>query len=77
MVILTVFNIRRQAFSDNYRMAFAWGSLVSYLNGALNPIIYAYRCDAIGREIRKLVAKCMCRGSGIEPTSTQIESLQQ
>ncbi len=32
--------------------ALTWAALLSYANGAINPFLYAYRCDAVGKEIR-------------------------
>ena len=70
MAIFTVHNICNEPIADKYRVAFGWASTLSYFNGALNPIIYAYRCDAIGREIRKIVAK-LIRRNIISPPSMQ------
>ena len=70
MAIFTVHNISNEPIVDGYRVAFGWASTVSYLNGALNPVIYAYRCDAIGREIRKIMAK-LVRRNAISPPSMQ------
>ena len=63
MIIIIVLNIRSEPITDEYRIAFVWGSTAVYLNGALNNIIYSYRCDAIGREIRKTLAKAFRRTS--------------
>ena len=57
MTIYTVHIFLNKPIADGYRIAFSWSTVVCYINGALNPIIYSYRCDPIGREIRKIVAK--------------------
>ena len=72
MFIFTVHNIRNEPIADGYRVAFVCASTVSYFNGALNPIIYAYRCDSIGREIRKILAK-IARRNTTSPLSMQKE----
>ena len=76
MIIFTVHIIRNEPITDGYRIAFNWASTPAYLNGALNHVIYSYRCDAIGREIRKTVAKVFGRTS-IAPFSIQQEFLQK
>ena len=76
MIIFTVYNIRNEPITDGYRIAFNWASTPAYLNGALNHVIYSYRCDAIGREIRKKVAKVFGRAN-IAPFSIQQEFLQR
>ena len=74
MIIFTAHNIRNELITDGYRIAFVWGSTISYLNGALNHVIYSYRSDAIGREIRKRVATAFGR-KNIVQFSTQQEDL--
>ena len=76
MIIFTVYNIRNEPIADEYRVAFGWASTVSYLNGALNPIIYAYRCDAIGREIRKIAAK-IARKNSIAASTAQLDVVRK
>ena len=36
---------------------FVWLSICGYLNCIIDPLIYAFRCDPIGKEIRKTFAK--------------------
>ena len=72
MIIFTVHNLLNKPIVDEYRVAFAWGSTISYLNGALNPIIYGYRCDAIGREIRKIFKKCTGRGNRVSQATAPV-----
>ena len=52
-----------EPIADGYRIASAWGSIISYLSSALNRVIYAYLCNAIGREIHKMVTKLLRRRS--------------
>ena len=61
MIIFTVHNVLNKPIANGYRVAFGWASTFIYFSGALNPVIYAYRHDAIGREIRKRVAKVIGR----------------
>ena len=73
MITITVQNFLNKPISDDYRVALAWGSTVSYFNGAFNPIIYGYRCDAIGRQIRKIIKKVTGRKNRVSPTAMQLE----
>ena len=70
MTIFTAYHVLNEPIPDGYRIAFVWGSTVGYLNGALNHIIYSYRCDAIGREIRRMVRK-VTRGHVVAPSTSQ------
>ena len=70
MAIFTVYHILNEPIADEYRIAFVWGSTVGYLNGALNHVIYSYRCDAIGREIRRIVGK-VTRVNVVAPSTNQ------
>ena len=72
MAIFTGHHILNEPIPDGYRIAFVWGSTVSYLNGALNHVIYSYRSDAIGREIRRMVAKLQ-RRSRVAPFASELE----
>ena len=74
MIIFTINGFLKKPISDGYRIALAWGLTVSYLNGALNPIIYGYRCDAIGRHIRRIITKVIRRRDRVIPVSVQGES---
>ena len=73
MIIFTVHNLLNKPIADEYRIAFGWGSTISYLNGAFNPIIYGYRCDAIGREIRKMLKKNTGRGNRVSQATAQVK----
>ena len=55
MMVYTVYNFCDQEVPERLQFAFIWSSTTSYCNGAINPFIYAYRCDAIGREIKRFV----------------------
>ena len=37
--------------------AFVWANSFGYLNAVIDPLIYAFRCDPIGKELRKVVYK--------------------
>ena len=63
MIIFIMHFILNEPIADGYRIEFLWGSTISYLSGALNRVIYAYFCDAIGREIHKMVTKILRRRS--------------
>ena len=70
LTIFTAHQVLKEPTPDGYRMAFVWGSTVGYLNGSLNHIIYSYRCDAIGREIRRMVGK-VTRSHDVDPSTSQ------
>ena len=74
MVIYIMHFIFYEPIADGYHIASVWGSTISYLNGALNHVIYAYRCDAIGRGIRKIVTEIFRRNS-IASSATEREAL--
>ena len=73
MIIFTVHNFLNKPISDRYRIALAWGSTASYLNGAFNPIIYGYRCDAIGREIRRIISKAIGKRNRVVSFTAHVE----
>ena len=73
MAIFTGHHIINEPIPDGYRIAFVWGSTISYLNGALNHVIYSYRSDAIGREIRRVVAKLL-RRNRVSPFTSEQET---
>ena len=70
MTIFTAHQVLNEPIADGYRIAFVWGTTVVYLKGALNHIIYSYRCDAIGREIRRMVGK-VTRRHVVAPSTSQ------
>ena len=72
MAIFTGYHALDEPIPDRYRIGFVWGSTVAYLNGALNHVIYSYRSDAIGREIRRMVAKLL-RRSSVAPSASELE----
>ena len=75
MIILAAMGIRKEPITDAYRVAFNFVLTAVYLNSALNPVVYSYRCDAIGQEIRRTVAKVIGRAR-TAPTSIQQKVLQ-
>ena len=40
---------------------FVWLSVCGYLNSIIDPLIYAFRCDPIGKEIRKTLRRMRSR----------------
>ena len=42
--------------SEKLSFAFIWCSNLGYINSVLDPIIYAFRSDSFGRELRKVLA---------------------
>ena len=67
MLIFTAHNVQKIPLPESYRVAFIWCSSLSYINGALNPIIYSYRCDAISKEIKDLFRLLTCRKNNVLP----------
>ena len=61
MAIYTVDTFFNEPIVDGYRITFPCSTVVCYTNGSLNPFIYSYRCNAISREIRRIVAKVFRR----------------
>ena len=76
MTIYTMHNFLNKPILDVYRIAFSWSTFISYLNGALNPIIYSYRCDAIGREIRRIIWK-ITRKRSTAPSTMPLEATRK
>ena len=78
IVLMAIFSVHiffNKPISDGYRIALAWGSTVSYFNGAFNPIIYGYRCDAIGQQIRRIMRKVTGSKNRVVSSSSQVETL--
>ena len=67
MAAFAVLNILSEPITEEYRITFVWGSAAVYFNGAFNHVIYSYRCDAIGREIRRTVARIFRRAT-VDPS---------
>ncbi len=55
LVVSGVYNSQDRDRPSWFKTAFVWAVTTAYLNGAINPFIYAYRCDDIGRDIRAFV----------------------
>ena len=75
MILMSIFTWHHavdEPIPDRYRIGFVWGSTASYLNGALNYVIYSYRSDAIGREIRRMAAKLL-RRNRVAPSASELE----
>ena len=41
--------------NKGFMIATLWFSTLSFSNSMINPLIYAYRCDSFGRELRKVI----------------------
>lgn len=53
--MVQIFSYRMHAKPNKIgAVAFVWCSTFGYINAMLDPIIYAYRSDAIGRELRQV-----------------------
>ena len=55
LVTVTISKLYDKDIATELRTTFVWTVTLSYFNGAINPFIYAYRCDNIGRDIRAFV----------------------
>ena len=78
IVLMAIFSVHiffNNPISDDYRIALVWASTVFHLNGAFNPIIYGYRCDAIGQQIRRIMRKVTSRKDRVVPSSLQVDIL--
>ena len=75
-IILAVKRIQNASITYGYRVAFNWALTAVYLNSALNHLMYSYRCDAIGLEIRRTVAK-VTRQARTAPSSIQQKALEK
>eukprot|EP00794_Sanderia_malayensis_P016235 gene16237-17873_t len=72
MLIFTALNFMGKDINPRMRIGFLWASLMSYFNGAINPFIYAYRSDEIGKDIRSFLANVkskMMGSSSVSPIS--------
>ena len=76
MLIFTAHNVQRIPLPESYRVAFIWCSSLSYINGALNPILYSYRCDAISKELKDLFRVVTCRKNEVLPIIDEGTRLQ-
>lgn len=60
LIIGTVYQARRERPGPWLQTGFVWTAILTYVNGAINPLIYAVRYRDIGFEMRKLVRKMLC-----------------
>ena len=58
MLICFVFIMFGLVIPVSLRVAFVWSSILSYVNGAINPMIYATRYKELGREMKRVL---LCR----------------
>ena len=60
MAILIVFHATSK-HPPSIPTYFVWCCTIGFLNSVFDPVIYAFRCDVIGKEIRKLLRKAKTR----------------
>ena len=58
MLICFAFIIFGLAIPWGLKIAFVWSSILSYVNGAINPVIHAIRYQDLGREMKRVL---LCR----------------
>ncbi len=66
----TVHSLQNNEIPEKEGNALKWAATIAYFNGAINPFIYAYRCDDIGRELRVFVLNMKRKvipGTRVEP----------
>ncbi len=51
MIAAVVYKSQNKDTPLSYKTAFVWAVTMAYLNGAINPFIYAYRCNNIASDI--------------------------
>eukprot|EP00112_Aurelia_sp_Birch-Aquarium-sp1_P025133 Seg821.16 transcript_id=Seg821.16/GoldUCD/mRNA.D3Y31 product="Dopamine D2 receptor" protein_id=Seg821.16/GoldUCD/D3Y31 len=73
-IVFTMHTINERVFQKldpRVSHAFVWANTFGYLNAVIDPMIYAFRCDPIGKELRKFiygVRRTLFR-SPVEPNS--------
>eukprot|EP00112_Aurelia_sp_Birch-Aquarium-sp1_P025134 Seg821.17 transcript_id=Seg821.17/GoldUCD/mRNA.D3Y31 product="alpha-2 adrenergic receptor" protein_id=Seg821.17/GoldUCD/D3Y31 len=76
-IVFTIHTINERVFGKTdlrVSHAFVWANSFGYLNAVIDPLIYAFRCDPIGKELRKFVysARRKMFGTLIEPHSETV-----
>ena len=57
-IVFTIQTINERVFQTmdpGASHAFVWANTFGYLNAVIDPMIYAFRCDPIGKELRKFI----------------------
>ena len=60
LIIGTVYQARRVRPGSWLQTGFVWTAILTYVNGAINPLIYSVRYKEIGSEMKKQVRKMVC-----------------
>ena len=76
-IVFTIHTINERVFGktdSRVSHAFVWANSFGYLNAVIDPLIYAFRCDPIGKELRKFIysARRKMFGTMIEPHSETV-----
>ena len=56
-ILFAVHTVNQRIFDkldEEVSHAFVWANTFGYLNAIIDPLIYAFRCDPIGRELRRV-----------------------
>eukprot|EP00112_Aurelia_sp_Birch-Aquarium-sp1_P012525 Seg2632.4 transcript_id=Seg2632.4/GoldUCD/mRNA.D3Y31 product="Melanocyte-stimulating hormone receptor" protein_id=Seg2632.4/GoldUCD/D3Y31 len=57
-ILFAVHTVNQRIFNrvdEEVSHAFVWANSFGYLNAVVDPLIYAFRCDPIGKELRKVL----------------------
>ena len=76
-IVFTIHTINERVFGktdSRVSHAFVWANSFGYLNAVIDPLIYAFRCDPIGKELRKFICSARRKmfGTMIEPHSETV-----
>lgn len=71
LIIGTVYQARRELPGAWLRTGFVWTAILTYVNGAINPLIYAVRYKEIGSEMKKQIRRMFC---GLLPVQAVADS---
>ncbi len=55
MITGVIHSLQNNGIPPSHKTGFVWAVTIAYFNGAINPFIYAYRCDNIGCDIRAFI----------------------
>ena len=76
-IVFTIHTINDRVFGktdSRVSHAFVWANSFGYMNAVIDPLIYAFRCDPIGKELRRFIysARRKMFGTIIEPHSETV-----
>lgn len=60
LIIGTVYQASQVRPGQWLQIGFVWTAILTYVNGAINPLIYSVRYKEIGSEMKKQVRKMFC-----------------